>query len=53
MVKDSIKAGGAGLSIGRNVFQHEDPAKMVKALTAIVHNDASVSEAMKILGESQ
>jgi predicted phospho-2-dehydro-3-deoxyheptonate aldolase len=53
MVKDSVTAGGAGLSIGRNVFQHEDSAKMVKALSAIVHKDAPVSEAMKILGESK
>ena len=50
MVHDSIKAGGAGLSIGRNVFQHENPTKMVKALSAIVHNGASVDESMKILG---
>jgi len=53
MVKDSVTAGGSGLSIGRNVFQHEDPAKMVKALSAIVHKDLPVSEAMKILGESK
>ena len=53
MVKDSVAAGGAGLSIGRNVFQHEDPTKMVKALSAIVHNERSVSEAMKLLGESK
>ena len=49
MVHDSIKAGGAGLSIGRNVFQHENPTKMVKALSAIVHNGASVDESLKIL----
>jgi fructose-bisphosphate aldolase/2-amino-3,7-dideoxy-D-threo-hept-6-ulosonate synthase len=53
MVKESINAGGAGLSIGRNVFQHEDPAKMVEALSALVHNGASVAESMKILGESK
>ncbi len=53
MVKDSITAGGAGLSIGRNVFQHEDPTKIVKALSAIVHKAASVNEALKILGESK
>lgn len=53
MVKDSVAAGGAGLSIGRNVFQHNDPSRMVKALNAIVHDDASISEAMKILGESK
>jgi len=51
MVHDSIKAGGAGLSIGRNVFQHENPTLMVKALSAIVHRDAPVDEALKILGE--
>ena len=48
---ESIKAGSAGLSIGRNVFQHENPTLMVKALSAIVHNDASVEQALKILGE--
>ena len=53
MVSDSIKAGGAGLSIGRNVFQHENPTNMVKALSAIVHRGASVNEALKILGESK
>ncbi len=53
MVRDSLKAGGAGLSIGRNVFQHENPTKMVKALSALVHREASVDEAWKILGESK
>jgi len=49
---ESIKAGSAGLSIGRNVFQHENPTLMVKALSAIVHSDASVEQALKILGET-
>jgi len=53
MVYDSIKAGGSGLSIGRNVFQHENPTLMVKALSAIVHHSASVKEALKVLGESK
>jgi fructose-bisphosphate aldolase/2-amino-3,7-dideoxy-D-threo-hept-6-ulosonate synthase len=49
---ESIKAGGAGLSIGRNVFQHENPTLMVKALSAIVHKGVSVEQALKILEES-
>jgi predicted phospho-2-dehydro-3-deoxyheptonate aldolase len=49
---DSIKAGSAGLSIGRNVFQHENPKQMVKALSAIVHDNASVERTLKILGET-
>ena len=48
---DSIKAGGFGLSFGRNVFQHNNPTLMVKALSAIVHHGASVEKALEILGE--
>ncbi len=51
MVHDSIEAGGAGLSIGRNVFQHDNQTLMVKALVAIVHEGASVEQALKLLGE--
>ena len=49
MVFDSIRAGGSGLSVGRNVFQHENPTSMSKALSAIVHDEASVEDAMSIL----
>ena len=48
---DSLKAGAAGLSIGRNVFQCENPTQIVKALSAIVHQNASVEQALKVLGE--
>ncbi|HYY91900.1 MAG TPA: fructose-bisphosphate aldolase, partial [Candidatus Dormibacteraeota bacterium] len=51
MIQDSIKAGAAGVSIGRNVFQHDDPTKMTMALVDIVHNGASASQALAILGE--
>lgn len=49
MVHDSIEAGGAGISIGRNVFQHKNPTRMVKALSGIVHDGASVDESVKFL----
>lgn len=51
MVKGAIAAGGAGVSIGRNVFQHEDPAKIVQAICKIVHNGLTVEEALKDLEE--
>ena len=51
MVADSVKAGGAGISVGRNVFQHPNRVALVKALHAIVHENASVSQAMTIVGE--
>lgn len=48
-IKNAVLAGGGGVSIGRNVFQHDNPATMIKAINAIVHEDASVSEATAIL----
>jgi predicted phospho-2-dehydro-3-deoxyheptonate aldolase len=48
---DAIKAGAAGLSIGRNVFQCEKPTLTAKALCSIVHEGATVEQAQKILGE--
>ena len=53
MAYDSTKAGGAGLSIGRNVFQHQNPTLMVKVLIAIVHDNVPVNEALKMLGENK
>jgi predicted phospho-2-dehydro-3-deoxyheptonate aldolase len=50
---DAMKAGAAGLSIGRNVFQCENPTQIVKALSAIVHQNATVEHALKILGEKR
>ena len=51
MVHDSVVAGGRGVSIGRNVFQHRDPEAMAKALVAIVHGGSTVTDALKIIGE--
>ena len=49
MVKGSIEAGGNGVSIGRNVFQHKDPTRMVRAICAIVHDSFSVEDALRLL----
>jgi class I fructose-bisphosphate aldolase len=49
MVKGAIDAGGAGVSIGRNVFQHENPTKMVMAISGIINERMSVKNALNIL----
>jgi DhnA family fructose-bisphosphate aldolase class Ia len=48
-IKNAILAGGGGVSIGRNVFQHEYPSRMIKAIKAIIHEDATVKAATAIL----
>ncbi len=47
MVYDSIQAGGRGVSIGRNVFQHKDMQGMTRAISDIVLNKATVDEAIR------
>ena len=48
--KQSIDIGGAGVAYGRNVFQAEDPTKVVRALYLIVHENYEVNEAIKESG---
>ncbi len=50
MVKDAMDCGAKGIVFGRNVWQHKQPAKILKALTAIVHEGQSVSKALTIVG---
>ena len=38
MVTGAMAAGAAGVSIGRNVFQHQHPTKIVQDIAGIVHN---------------
>lgn len=49
MVEGALQAGAAGVSIGRNAFQHDDPTKMVQAMSKMVHHNASVAEAIEAL----
>lgn len=51
MVYTVMKAGAAGVSVGRNIFQYKKPGNMIKAVTKIVHERTSVSEAMENLKE--
>ena len=49
MVKDSIEVGGAGVAFGRNLFQAENPGKITRAISEVVHNNLEVDEALKFL----
>ncbi len=50
MVKGAMAAGGAGVSIGRNVFQHKNPEKIVQMISRIVHNSGEAEEKVRVLG---
>jgi predicted phospho-2-dehydro-3-deoxyheptonate aldolase len=48
-VRGALDAGAAGVCIGRNVFQHEDTLSMMRAICALVRENASVEDAEKVL----
>ncbi|ERG89138.1 MAG: putative phospho-2-dehydro-3-deoxyheptonate aldolase [halophilic archaeon J07HX5] len=50
MVAGAITAGAAGVSMGRSIFQHEDPVAITAAVSAIVHDDADTEEAASVAG---
>ena len=48
-IKRAVDEGVAGVAIGRNIWQFENPAAMTRAVAAILHDGASVEAAMKLL----
>ena len=49
MVEGSLTAGGCGVSIGRNVFQHKDPIAIIQSINSLVHENKSIEDALKLL----
>ena len=47
MVEDSVKAGGCGVSAGRNVFEADDPTSIVQVLCGIVHEQLTAKSAVE------
>jgi len=44
-----LKQGASGIVYGRNIIQHPQPAKMTRALMAVVHEGTSADEALELL----
>jgi class I fructose-bisphosphate aldolase len=45
-VEAVIDAGGAGLAVGRNVFQRENPRRILDALEKVIYEEASADTAL-------
>ncbi len=45
---NSIKAGAAGVDMGRNIWQSDNPIPMIKAVRKIVHEDATAKDAYEL-----
>jgi len=53
MTRDAIDTGAAGVTYGRNVWQDEDPIKVVEALKSIIHEGKSVEDALALVGRNR
>lgn len=47
-VHDGMQKGAIGVNLGRNIWQNEYPIAMIKALRAIIHEDATAKQANDI-----
>ncbi len=45
---NSLKAGAAGVDMGRNIWQSDHPVPMIKAVREIVHKDATAKDAYEL-----
>ncbi|WP_132059645.1 2-amino-3,7-dideoxy-D-threo-hept-6-ulosonate synthase [Halorussus amylolyticus] len=45
-VRGAMDAGASGVSMGRTIFQHDDPGAMSRAVAAVVHDGKSAEEAL-------
>jgi len=49
LARNAIDEGAHGIDMGRNIWQSDHPVAMLRALRAIVHEKATVREAMDVL----
>jgi len=50
---DAMHAGAVGVDMGRNIFQSENPAAMIRAVRSIVHEGATTDEAYKLFCDTR
>lgn len=48
-IKGAVDAGGAGVAVGRNIWQAADTTRMTAAVAAILHAGATVDAAMALM----
>ena len=47
-VYDGIRKGAIGVNLGRNIWQNEHPVAMIKAIRAVIHENATPEQAQEV-----
>jgi putative autoinducer-2 (AI-2) aldolase len=50
---NAVRAGACGVDMGRNIFQSDCPVGMIRAVRAVVHEEASVDDAYGIYEDAK
>ncbi len=53
MAANAVARGASGVDMGRNIFQSEAPAAMLRAVRAVVHDGASPADGARSLPEAR
>ncbi len=53
LARSAIDEGAHGVDMGRNIWQSDHPVAMLKALRSIVHEKATVREALEVLRQEK
>lgn len=53
LAHDAIEAGAVGVDMGRNIWQSEHPVAMIQGIRAVVHDKATVKEALDVLNAAK
>ncbi len=52
-VHDGIQKGAIGVNLGRNIWQNDFPVAMIKAIRAVVHQDANPEQALELYNSTK
>ena len=53
LVHGAMKEGAVGVDMGRNIWQSDHPVAMIKAIRALVHENATVKEAVDVFNDAK
>ena len=53
IARNAVELGAIGVDMGRNIWQNDQPIAMIKAIRAIVQENATVKEATRIFEENK
>ncbi len=53
LVYNAIQDGAVGVDMGRNIWQNDHPVAMINAIRSIVHEDATVKEALQVFSDNR